>query len=319
MPKISVIIPVFGVEKYIERCARSLFSQTLDEIEYLFIDDCTPDKSIEVLMRVLDDFPHRKSQVIVHRMEKNSGQAKVREWGMTHASGEFIIHCDSDDWVDTNLYQLMYKKAVDEKSDVVVCDCIMSDGDKTLKTIDGGDCQNKGAFVNAMLIQKFPWALWNKLFNREHCLKDLIYPTGNMGEDMALCIQQILNANQVSHVKGSFYYYFYNMNSIMNTWRPEKSLLNFESLKSNVGIVESVLKEQGLYNELDYGITQIRFNSLIQLFPYTNIREHNRRFRNTYPSMVRRVIQSPHIPLTMKIRYILSYMKIYPAIRSVLR
>ena len=69
MPKVSVIVPVYGVEIYIERCARSLFEQTLDDIEYLFIDDCTPDRSIEILKQVLEDYPQRKTQTIIHRME----------------------------------------------------------------------------------------------------------------------------------------------------------------------------------------------------------------------------------------------------------
>ncbi len=105
MPKVSVIIPVYGVEKYIERCARSLFEQTLDDIEYLFIDDCTPDKSIEMLKQVLEDYPHRKPQVVIHRMEQNSGQAAVRKWGMQNAIGDYVIHCDSDDWVELTMYE----------------------------------------------------------------------------------------------------------------------------------------------------------------------------------------------------------------------
>ena len=122
MPKVSIIVPVYGVEKYIERCARSLFEQTLDDIEYLFIDDCTPDKSIEILKNVLKDYPQRKDQVIIHRMEKNSGQAAVRKWGMIKATGDYTIHCDSDDWVDVTMYEKMYNKAIEEKSDLVICD-----------------------------------------------------------------------------------------------------------------------------------------------------------------------------------------------------
>ena len=95
MPKVSVIIPIYGVEKYIERCVRSLFEQTLDDIEYLFIDDCSPDGSVRIIMRILDEYPNRKEQVIIHRMEQNSGQAKVREWGMKNATGDYVIHCDS--------------------------------------------------------------------------------------------------------------------------------------------------------------------------------------------------------------------------------
>ena len=135
MPKVSIIIPVYGVEKYIERCARSLFEQTLDDIEYLFIDDSTPDRSIDILKRVLENYPHRKSQVNIHRMEQNSGQAIVRNWGMQNATGEYVIHCDSDDWVDTDMYRAMYEEAKDKNADVVVCDYDMTDGVSNLSLI----------------------------------------------------------------------------------------------------------------------------------------------------------------------------------------
>lgn len=128
MPKVSVIIPVYRTEKYIERCVRSLFNQTLDEIEYLFIDDCSPDNSIKILNNVLEDYPHRKEQVIIHRMSRNSGQAIVRNWGMQNATGEYVIHCDSDDWVDADMYRAMYDKAVEEHSDVVICDYAITNG-----------------------------------------------------------------------------------------------------------------------------------------------------------------------------------------------
>ena len=76
MPKVSVIVPVFGVEKYIERCARSLFEQTLDDIEYLFIDDCSLDRSIEILQQVLEEYPQRKLQV--KRQTKAQRKASIK-------------------------------------------------------------------------------------------------------------------------------------------------------------------------------------------------------------------------------------------------
>ena len=83
MPKVSIIIPVYGVEKYIERCARSLFEQTLDCIEYIFVDDCSPDKSIEILERIIEEYRPRfageRKVVQIERMLTNSGQAAVRK------------------------------------------------------------------------------------------------------------------------------------------------------------------------------------------------------------------------------------------------
>ncbi len=123
-PKVSVIIPVYKAEQYIEKCARSLFEQTLDDIEFIFIDDCTPDNSIDILKCLIRDYPHRKSQVKIIHNEENKGISTTRNIGLNNSTGEYIIHCDSDDWIDDDLYEKLYLKAIEEKSDIVLCDFI---------------------------------------------------------------------------------------------------------------------------------------------------------------------------------------------------
>ena len=132
-PKISVIVPVYGVEKYIERCARSLFEQTLEDIEYIFVDDCTPDNSISILCKVLSDYPNRKKQVKILHHEKNKGLAQARQTGLKIASGEYIAHCDSDDWVDKDLYEIAHNKAKSESLDVVVYEGERTNGQDGVK------------------------------------------------------------------------------------------------------------------------------------------------------------------------------------------
>ena len=106
MPAVSVIVPVYNVEPYIARCVRSLFGQTLQDMEFIFVDDCTPDKSMEIMWQILkDEFPERLSQVKFYRMPQNSGVAKVRMKGIFMASGDYVIHCDSDDMVDPDAYR----------------------------------------------------------------------------------------------------------------------------------------------------------------------------------------------------------------------
>ena len=73
-PKVSIIVPIYRVEEYIERCAESLFAQTFDDIEYIFVDDCSPDKSVEILQRTLEKYPHRKRLTRIERLSSNSGQ-----------------------------------------------------------------------------------------------------------------------------------------------------------------------------------------------------------------------------------------------------
>lgn len=118
---ISVIIPVYNAEKYFEKCLRSLFNQTLDQIEYLFIDDCTPDRSFDILSIVLGDYPQRKNQVRIIHNSENLGSGASRNVGLRAASGDYVIHCDSDDWCDINLYQAMYSTAIARDADIVCC------------------------------------------------------------------------------------------------------------------------------------------------------------------------------------------------------
>ena len=122
MSKVSVVVPIYGVEKYIERCARSLFEQTLDDIEFIFVDDCTKDHSICVLEKVLLDYPQRQKQTTIVHHEVNKGLPLARQTGIMMATGDFIAHCDSDDWVDVDVYRQMYDTAINEKADVVICD-----------------------------------------------------------------------------------------------------------------------------------------------------------------------------------------------------
>lgn len=120
-PLISVIIPVYNVEKYIEQCARSLMEQTMREgVEFLFIDDCTPDQSMEILNKVLSDYPERLGQVRILKNERNLGITHTRKRGIAKSRGEYIAWVDSDDWVDDIWLQSMYEATNDGLIDVVI-------------------------------------------------------------------------------------------------------------------------------------------------------------------------------------------------------
>lgn len=99
--KVSILVPVYGVEKYIGRCAESLFRQSYQNIEYIFVNDCTKDCSIETLQQVLVNFPERKDQVRIINHVENQGQGGTRLTGLMAATGEYIWFVDSDDWVET--------------------------------------------------------------------------------------------------------------------------------------------------------------------------------------------------------------------------
>lgn len=116
---VSVCVPVYKVEQYIERCARSLFEQTYENIEYVFVDDCSPDNSIAIVKRVAEQYPHRKPNVRLIRHKTNSGLGQARNTGVFEAKGIFILHVDSDDYIDANVVKRLVEKQKETKADIV--------------------------------------------------------------------------------------------------------------------------------------------------------------------------------------------------------
>lgn len=315
MPKVSVIVPVYGVEKYIERCARSLFEQTLDDIEYLFIDDCTPDRSIEVLKSALEDYPNRKPQVIIHRMEQNSGQAAVREWGMLNASGDFVIHCDSDDWVDVTMYEKLYNKAKENDSDVVICDYEETNDREYHRTIKGAHSTNRATFIESCLFQHSSWSLCNKLFRWTDSSTKIIYPTGALGEDMVICAQLLIKAQRLDYVQEGLYHYFVNFSSITKKITVALCEQNYRFLKENTDLVLNIISKENVPLER-YRLSDVekylRFNNLVSLLPVRHLSKYrsiwNREFQ-FFPFMI---LCNRYISSYNKKLYFASLLPFYP-------
>lgn len=309
MPKVSVIIPVFGVEKYIERCARSLFEQTLDDIEYLFIDDCTPDRSIKILKQVLEEYPQRKSQVIIHQMEKNSGQAAVRKWGMMNATGEYVIHCDSDDSVETKLYESMYKEAKLCNSDLVICDCNRTDGISE-EIMSVGTEKGMCVLINQMLHGKVWWSMCNKLFKRS-LYEGIVFPAGAMGEDMCICLQLITRCDSVSYVHLRYNYHL-NPNSIIQNNSKENVLYKFNEICRNIEIVQSYFESQGLAKQYSKGLKYLEYNAKQSLIAGLSDDDVLRLWQFSYPGCFWSVLFDNNAPFKERVRCLLSLLRIYP-------
>lgn len=312
MPKVSVIVPVYGVEKYIERCARSLFEQTLDDIEYLFIDDCTPDRSIEILQQVLEDYPHRKEQVIIHRMEQNSGQAKVREWGIKKATGEYLIHCDTDDWVDKDMYRAMYEMAQEDKAAIVICDYYkVTNSNK--EYIKGRNIGDKDSLISDLITEKVSWSVWNKLVkNSLYWSDDILFPRGNMGEDMALIMQLILKANKISYLPKPLYFYLYNPLSITHQ-KSEGAIYNkYMQFTDNVNIVLSSFNRLECSERYDKELSYLKWCARRCLWSITNKPRYRAEWFQTFPEIIPSILWTSFLKTKVKIKIILTYLRLYP-------
>lgn len=317
MPKVSVIIPVYGVEKYIERCARSLFEQTLDDIEYLFIDDCTPDKSVEILKRVLEEYPQRKCQVVIHRMEQNSGQAKVREWGMRNATGEYVIHCDSDDWVDIHMYEKMYKKSVSADYDIVVCDYYESDG--TSQIINKEYIPDKvEETMSSILFKKTHSVLWNKLVKKSIYKNKIIYPIANNAEDYALLVQLAYHSKSFGYVNEPLYFYYYNTSSLTKVMTNENLINRFNQSMSNIGIVETFLRQNQSLAKYSDELDCIKVIEKEILISSSFNKTLYKKWIDAYKEIFPRILLNNKITLRRKLRFIGIKYRIYPLIRYML-
>lgn len=308
MPKVSVIIPVYGVEKYIERCARSLFEQTLDDIEYIFVDDCTPDKSIERLVSIVEEyqlrFSEEKKVVRIEKMLKNSGLPAARRHGIGRATGDYIIHCDSDDWVDIDMYRQMYGKAVEEQADCVVCDYYVTDTIKE-RIIKGTNTTDKYCLISDILSDKVAGSLCNKLFSRKLYGYDITYPKGSMAEDVATSVQLLYYASKVAYIPSPFYFYFVNSGSITRMVSRGKALNNFRAATSNAQIVINFIESKGLLKKFKRELVLFKYREKVFLVPYLEDPEINSLWRKTFPEVNLKVLFMNVFSIKKKIKYML--------------
>lgn len=120
--KISVITPIYNVEHFIAHCVETLMRQTLDEVEYIFVNDATPDDSMGVLNKTLEKFPEKLSQVRILTHAENKGLPAARNTGLEVATGKYIFHCDSDDFMEPDTLKMLYDTAEEQDADYVWCD-----------------------------------------------------------------------------------------------------------------------------------------------------------------------------------------------------
>ena len=163
---VSVIIPMYNVEKYIEKCASSLFEQTLDDIEYIFVDDCSTDGTVSRLEQVIQNYPARIHQVRILKNASNMGSAATRNAGLSQANGMYIGWVDADDWTENSMYVTLYNLAIKTKADIVWCNYSLEYEEKSLAVSTFIESKNKTDFLQKYL--NYPMTpLWNTLIKKD--------------------------------------------------------------------------------------------------------------------------------------------------------
>lgn len=210
MYQLSVIIPIYNTEAFIERCAKSLFEQTLSSIEYIFVDDASKDASIDKLSAVIEDYPTRKPHIKIIRHEKNLGTLLTKLDGMQAARGKYFIVCDSDDWVDRDAYQCLVDKAEQTNADIVTCNYLKEFGDHSqLCRHDPSPYKRGRDIVAHSYLTGFEWQECTNIFkNYPRLLNSIERIEGIcMWDDVYVAILLYYHANKVEHVDRPLYHY----------------------------------------------------------------------------------------------------------------
>ena len=247
MTKISVIVPVYNTEKYLEKCLDSLLRQTLEGIEIIVVNDGSKDGS----KKIIDDYAKKYRNIEAYHLP-NGGVSKARNFGLAKAKGEYIAFLDSDDYVDENLYEKMYDKAIKDEVDVCECDYIWEFPNKKRY-----DYLNEK--IHPLLAVRA--VVWNRLYRRDFLLQNkLTFHEGVYYEDVEFCYEFFPYVKTFAYVKDVYVHYVQRENSITSN-RTEKLRDIYKVLDSTI----EYYKEHHFYekykNELEYIYMRYIFGS----------------------------------------------------------
>ena len=258
MMKVTIVIPIFKVRDFIERCVCSLFEQTLADVEYVFVDDASPDDSIDILESCIERYPERKEQIRILTHEQNQGLPAARNTGLAVATGEYVFHCDSDDFVERDMLEEMYKSAKEKDADIVYCDFYLS-FEKNERYMPNPSYDTADEMLKAGLLGgNMKYNVWNKLVRRSlYTDNDIAFPAGHgMGEDMTM-IRLAACAKSVAYVPKAFYHYVkLNANAYSSTMSERHKV----DIRYNVAQTEDFLRYK-FGNTLEKEIAFFKLNT----------------------------------------------------------
>lgn len=215
---ISVIVPIYKVEKYLDECISSIVNQTYRNMQIILVDDGSPDRCGEIC----DEWAKRDSRImVIHK--SNGGLSDARNAGIDVAIGEFIVFIDSDDWVESTMLEVMHNLLQKEQADFVACGIVDCYPDKKIVhsmpyTVGGSELFLERIYKDTV----FPISAWNKLYRRE-CWKELRFPKGKLCEDAFTTYLLVDKARKIVQIPNALYNYRIRESSIMTTvFRPER-------------------------------------------------------------------------------------------------
>lgn len=244
--KISILIPVYNVEQYIQRCIKSVLKQTYKDLEIIVVDDHSPDNSIPLLIDAISDYPDREKQVKIIRHNKNLGLAQARNSAILAATGTYVFHLDSDDYLlEDSVIDYFVKLAKQTGADIIEGDFIkIYSKENNVKEIIQRKYSDKMKVLKNIIIKKDNFTVWNKLIRKELYQRYRIYaqPGINYGEDYVTTPRLYYHASKIVHLP--LFSYGYNLENTTSFFANRTNWNNLFSMIDSNRFLYAFFKEK---------------------------------------------------------------------------
>lgn len=253
---VTVVTLFYNAEKYFERCLRSLFEQDFNDIEYIFINNCSTDRSLTILHQTIKEYPHRKNQIIIHNNEKNMGYCYSMNKGIELATGEYTTFVDSDDWIEKEGIRTYYEFAKSKDYDIIFFDNYIDelDGNCRLRKNQISSGTNfdyiKKMLESHVLMEGTFWTkLYKTTFLKESGIR--MYQNNVAWSDLCFNIRLFSLTNHIGCLKSAYYHYCQNEGQTTASWRIniEKKRKSVKEEIANLNFTISFLKEKEIINK----------------------------------------------------------------------
>jgi glycosyltransferase involved in cell wall biosynthesis len=257
--KVSVIVPVYNVEKFIDKCLNSLVKQSLKEIEIIVVNDGTKDNSQKIIDKYVKKYPDKIKSYI----KENGGQGSARNYGLKKATGEYIGYVDSDDFVEKDMYKKLYNKAKENNYDIVVCGNYNVSEDYQNKNIDAF-INNYNTDLENIFFGKM--AVWNKIYKRDILIKNkLEFKEKVWYEDLAFTLKAIMNSNTFAFIDEPLYDYLIREGSTMNNSNVKRNLEILEAFNDILSYIQHNKKEE-YFSKIEFlAIDHIYISAIVRV------------------------------------------------------
>jgi glycosyltransferase involved in cell wall biosynthesis len=257
-PKVSIIVTVYNTEKYLNTCIDSILNQTFKDFECIIVDNCSPDNSPQIC----DEYKENDNRIKVIHKKQNGGLPQARKTGFEISAGGFILFVDSDDWIEPDMVEKMYNKALEGNYDIIKSNCFINTDNYQIKDITPQPYDKILIYKNIIMYWQFSTSVWDKMVKRD-VYEKVLFPIQNYIEDRVITIQSIYYAKKIGYIPDYLYHYRQHPESICSSQKQaDKTIDEYHNFIMILDFLKDKKLIHVLEHELCYRINSIKLSFL---------------------------------------------------------